>query len=79
MEPLTAVLGIAFVFIALASWIAYNDGLTFLSPKSTRAMRASAERFCVQRCRVAGECPLNGSERAADCPLFQYIAADVRA
>jgi len=77
MEPLTAVLGIAFVFIGLASWIAFSEQRAFLGPRSTRSIRASAEKFCIRDCRLETGCPLNSNEPAADCPLFKYIAADL--
>jgi hypothetical protein len=78
MEPLTAVIAIIAVFIGLAAWAARSDGLAFLAPKSTRAIRSSAQTYCVDQCRVDGRCPLTGtSERAGNCPLFKYVAADV--
>ena len=78
MTPLLEVIGILLVFTVLATLIARADGLAFLAPRSTRALRASAQSFCSERCRQAGQCPLTkGSEAAADCPLFKYIGADV--
>ncbi|MBT8488802.1 MAG: hypothetical protein KJO65_08285 [Gemmatimonadetes bacterium] len=39
-------------------------------------LRAAAESYCVDKCRVDGSCPI---ERAlpvkADCPLFKYTRA----
>jgi hypothetical protein len=78
MEPLTATLAIIAVFIVLALWLARTDGLAFLAPKSTRVLQASAQAFCVRQCRVNGQCPLtHTTERASDCPLFGFVAADV--
>jgi hypothetical protein len=78
MEPMAALLIIIGVFAGLAFIIARVDGLAFLAPKSTRGMRLSAQQFCTDRCRSNGQCPLtNSSERAANCPLFKYIDADV--
>jgi hypothetical protein len=77
MEPLTAVLAIAAVFIGLAAWLAHTDGLAFLSPKTTRGLQSSAQLYCSNTCREAGNCPLTHSaDRAVDCPLFKYVAAD---
>ena len=78
MTPLLAVIGILTVFIVLATLVARVDGLAFLAPRSTRALRVSAQSFCSERCREAGQCPLTKSaDAAADCPLFKYIGADV--
>jgi hypothetical protein len=78
MTPFTAVLVILAVFMVLAMIIAKTDGLAFLAPKSTRAIRASAETFCTDGCRVNGRCPMTGAaDRAADCPLFKYVGADL--
>ena len=44
MEPLTAVGLIVAVFLLLAVIIAQVDGLAFMAPKSTRALRGAAAR-----------------------------------
>lgn len=78
MEPLAAVLAILAVFLILATIFARADGLAFLAPDSTRGIRASATRYCTDQCRQNGICPMTGTtEKAADCPLFGYIRADV--
>ena len=78
MEPLTLVVGVLTVFLIVAFIFARTEGLAFLGPKSTRAMRASAQAFCSERCRADGKCPLTGTAEAAEnCPLFKYIGADV--
>jgi hypothetical protein len=78
MSALTAIIGIVALFLGLATWIARTEGLAFLAPKSTRAIRNSALTYCTDQCRVAGQCPLTHSaERADSCPLFKYVAADV--
>lgn len=78
MEPLTAVGLIIAVFLLLAVVIAQVDGLAFMAPKSTRAMRGAAANFCLDKCRAEGVCPLTGtSDQAADCPLWGFVRADV--
>ncbi len=78
MDPLTAVIAIVLIFVGLATLIAWVDGLTFLAPKSTAGLRASAEYFCVDECRVEGRCPLGGAdEPAVNCPLWKYASSDV--
>lgn len=78
MEPLAATLAIIAVFIVLALWIARTEGLAFLAPKSTSSLQASAQAFCVGQCRVNGQCPLtHTTERAGNCPLFGFVAANV--
>ena len=72
-------LAITALFGVLAFVIAKVDGLTFLAPKSTEGIRASAATFCAEGCRLSdGRCPLSGTaERALGCPLFKFIDADV--
>ena len=78
MEPLTAVGLIIAVFLLLALFIAQVDGLAFMAPKSTRAMRGAATNYCLDKCRIDGVCPLTGTtDQAADCPLFGFVRADV--
>jgi hypothetical protein len=78
MEPLTAVVAVVALFVVLALIVARVDGLTFLAPASTRAIRSSAEVFCTDECRANGRCPLTGTEERADaCPLWKYVGADV--
>ena len=77
MDPFTAVTAIVIVFVGLAAVIAWADGLTFLAPMSTDGIRASAEYFCVDECRVDGRCPLGGAdEPAVNCPLRKYVSSD---
>lgn len=39
-------------------------------------LRAAAESYCVDKCRVEGSCPIEGSlPTKDDCPLFKYTAA----
>jgi hypothetical protein len=78
MGPLAAIAGILALFVILAVFIAHVDGLTFMAPKSTRAIRASAGIFCTDDCRANGCCPMTGTaQRAKNCPLWRYIGADV--
>ena len=77
MEPLTAVVAIVFLFVSLASLIAWADGLTFLAPKSAHGIRNSVELFCVEDCRVDGGCPLGRAiDPKGDCPLWKYVLSD---
>ena len=77
MDPLTAVVAVVLVFAGLTALIAWANGLTFLAPKSTHAIRASAEYFCVDECRVDGRCPLGGTdEPVTNCPLWRYASSD---
>lgn len=58
--------------------IARVENLAFFAPKSTKGMRASAECFCEERCRVNGQCPVTRTEQQwAKCPLWGFVAADV--
>jgi hypothetical protein len=80
MSPLAASLfGVATLAIAFGFLIARKDGLGFLVPRSTRGITTSAQSFCSERCRTAtGHCPLtHSSEAAADCPLWNYVHADM--
>jgi hypothetical protein len=37
-------------------------------------LRATAESFCVDKCRVDGSCPIGHALHSkADCPLFMYM------
>ena len=56
MEHLTAVGLIVAVFLLLAVIIAQVDGLAFMAPKSTRALRGAAANFCLDKCRADGVC-----------------------
>lgn len=39
-------------------------------------LRAAAETYCVDRCRVDGSCPMEKAlPTRADCPLFKYTEA----
>ena len=77
MEPLTAVVAIVFLFVSLASLIAWADGLTFLAPKSAHGIRRSVELFCVEDCRVDGRCPqARADDPKGDCPLWKYVLSD---
>ena len=72
------VIAILALFAVLAFLIARFEGLAFMAPGSTRAIRGSAESFCHDRCRENGQCPLTASDqRATACPLFKYVSADV--
>ena len=72
-------LAITALFAVLAFVIAKVEGLTFLAPKSTKGILASAATYCKEGCRlVDGRCPLTGTtEQAMNCPLFKFIDADV--
>ena len=73
---LFGVIAVALVFGFVASRI---EGLALFAPNSTRGVAGSAGRFCERGCRTAdGRCPLTGTaERAADCPLWRFVGADV--
>jgi hypothetical protein len=78
MGAFLSLLGILALFTILAIFMARVDGLAFMAPRSTRGIRASAHGFCTDSCRSGGLCPLTGTtERAGNCPLWQYVEADV--
>lgn len=71
-------LAILAVFALLAFLVSRVEGLALFAPRSSIHMAASVGAFCTHRCRLPnGECPLSGSdEPAANCPLWQFVAAD---
>ena len=79
MTPLGAVLAIAALFLVGVAYIALSEGLTFLAPKTTMGLNASAMHFCKNGCRTRdGFCPLTESGvEGAHCPLWKFINADV--
>jgi hypothetical protein len=72
-------LAIAALFAVLASVIAKVDGLAFLAPDTTKGITGSTAMYCAEACRLAdGRCSLSGTvERAANCPLWKYVEANV--
>ncbi len=76
MPPLTilAILGLAVTLILVASRM---DGLALFAPKSTDRIRGTAQRFCLDHCRMPdGRCPLTlGNLEPEDCPLWKFVAA----
>ncbi len=76
MPPLTilAIVALAVVLMLIASRM---DGLALFAPKSTDRMRGSAQRFCLDQCRMPdGRCPLTvGNLEPEDCPLWKFVAA----
>jgi hypothetical protein len=80
MSPLAASLaGVSTLSLGFGYLLSRVDGLGFFVPKSTRGISASAQSFCTDKCRTAGgHCPLtHSSEAAADCPLWNYVHADM--
>lgn len=73
---LFGVIAVALIFGFVVSRI---ERLALFAPKSTRGIAGSAGEFCERGCRTAdGRCPLTGSaERAAHCPLWGFVGADV--
>ena len=76
MPPL-AVLAILAIFLILASFVCWLEGLTVFAPKSTQRLSGAAQTFCLDQCRTdEGECPLGiGPE---PCPMWRFIRADLR-
>jgi hypothetical protein len=79
MEAFYALMGVLIVAVVFGFVVARVEGLGLFAPRSAKGVAPSAHEFCTARCRTAdGLCPLTGaSERAADCPLWGYIAADL--
>lgn len=77
MGPFVAVAAVVVLFAGLVTLFAWSDGLTFLAPKSAEGLRASADIFCVENCRVNGRCPMGDSnEPRENCPLWKYVDSD---
>lgn len=80
MSPLAAsLLGVSTLSVGFGYLLSRAEGLGFFVPKSTRGITPSAQSFCSDRCRTTdGDCPLtHSSEAAANCPLWNYVHADV--
>lgn len=79
MAPLYTLLAILLLVAVFGFVVARVEGLALFAPKRTRQVAPSAQVFCADRCRTPdGRCPLTGTTgRAADCPLWKFVAADV--
>jgi len=79
MTPLLAVVAILALFIGGVALVARVEGLGFLAPRSTAALRAPVDEFCRRSCRTPqGVCPLSGSAAPAlNCPLWKFVETDV--
>lgn len=75
MPPLM-VIAIVLIATAMAMLICHAEGLTLFAPKSTKRIKGSAQRFCLDHCRHPdGSCPLG--LRPCDCPLWRYVETDL--
>lgn len=76
MPPLTilAIVALAVILMLIASRV---EGLALFAPKRTDRMRGSAQRFCLDQCKMPdGRCPLTvGNLEPEDCPLWKFVAA----
>ena len=58
MDPLTAVVAVVLVFAGLTALIAWADGLTFLAPKSTHAIRNLSTTMGHSTGLIREQCPV---------------------
>ncbi len=75
MSPLVLfpILGIAALLIGFAMWA---EDLALFGPKHARQLKGSAQRFCLDRCRLPdGSCPEHLAPE--DCPLWHYVREDI--
>ena len=76
MPPVTilAIVALAVILLLIATRI---EGLALFAPKSTHGVRGSAQRFCLDQCKLPdGRCPLSvGNLEPEDCPLWKFVAA----
>ena len=69
-----AIVALAVVVLLIATRV---EGLALFAPKTTSRMRGSAQRFCLDQCKLPdGRCPLSlGNLVPEDCPLWKFVAA----
>ncbi len=70
--PSWIILAIVGLFALLVVLATRSEGLRLFGPRTTRQLEGSAQRFCLDHCRLPdGSCPL--SLKPQDCPLWQYV------
>lgn len=80
MDAFYALLGIVVLAVAFGLVVARIEGLALFAPGNTRALSASARKFCRHGCRTsAGRCPLTGELEPTEeeCPLWRYVGASL--
>ena len=79
MEIGAAILGIVLVAVVFGWLVTRLDRVALFAPRSSRRLDGAADHFCVEKCRLSnGTCSLTGEpERAAACPLWRFVSADM--